>query len=95
MSGYVEPDCKVPCLQTYVNVQDGPEQKSISNNSLLYFSFNQNITKELVTVDTFDFMEALNYLGSNLGLWPGLGLFQLLELAVLIFTSYKMTKANR
>ena len=30
-------------------------------------------------MDRFSFMGALNFFGSNLGLWPGLGLYQILE----------------
>ena len=35
---------------------------------------------KVTRVDSFSFLESLNMLGSNLGLWPGLGLFQVLEL---------------
>ena len=31
---------------------------------------------------SFSFIVSLNYFGSNLGLWPGLGLYQVLELLV-------------
>ena len=32
-----------------------------------------------LTVDQFSFMDSLNFFGSNLGLWPGLGLYQVME----------------
>ena len=34
------------------------------------------------SVDRFRFMDSLNFFGSNLGLWPGLGLYQILELLI-------------
>ena len=37
------------------------------------------VTSTTSTLDTFNLLAALNFLGSILGLWPGLGLFQLLE----------------
>ena len=45
----------------------------------VFISYNGDIQTTRVTVDKFEFLESLNYLGSNLGLWPGLGLFQLIE----------------
>ena len=51
-----------------------------------------DIQKTRVTVDKFEFLESLNYLGSNLGLWPGLGLYQLLEGAVAFTLSLSLGK---
>ena len=45
-----------------------------------------------VTVDKFEFLVSLNYLGSNLGLWPGLGLFQLMEGAAAFVFSLSIAK---
>ena len=45
----------------------------------VFIAYDGDIQKTRVTVDKFEFLESLNYLGSNLGLWPGLGLYQLLE----------------
>ena len=87
MIGVTKSDCKIPCLQTYVNVQEAPSQITTFNHNRMYITFDDMITREVTTVDKFSLIEALNYLGSNLGLWPGLGLFQLLELSMLIFTS--------
>ena len=41
--------------------------------------FNDKVRVKVTSVDQFSFMGALNYFGSNLGLWPGLGLYQILE----------------
>ena len=34
------------------------------------------------SVDKFSFTDSLNFFGSNLGLWPGLGLYQIIEWVV-------------
>ena len=47
--------------------------------NVAYITFSKKIKREVITVDSFMLQESLNYLGSNLGLWPGLGLYQLLE----------------
>lgn len=36
-----------------------------------------------VQVDQFSVMDSLNFLGSNFGLWPGLGICQLVEWGLL------------
>ena len=49
-----------------------------------------------ITVDEFSFMTSLNFLGSNLGLLPGMGLFQLLEATLSFLAVYKIgTKAKQ
>ena len=47
---------------------------------MLSLGFSQSMEIKEITVDKFSFMTSLNFLGSNLGLWPGLGLYQLFEL---------------
>ena len=42
-------------------------------------SFNKDVRVKKTSVDKFSFMDSLNFFGSNLGLWPGLGLFQIIE----------------
>ena len=34
---------------------------------------------KIISLDSFDFYVSLNYFGSNLGLLPGMGLFQMIE----------------
>ena len=41
--------------------------------------FDNNVRVRRLTVDQFSFMDSLNFFGSNLGLWPGLGLYQVME----------------
>ena len=38
-----------------------------------------SLSVKKTSVDRFNWNDFLNFLGSNLGLWPGLGLFQLFE----------------
>ena len=58
----------------------------------VFISYDGDIQTTRVTVDKFGFLESLNYLGSNLGLWPGLGLFQLIEGAAAFVFSLSITK---
>jgi len=46
------------------------------------------VRKEIVTVDKIEFLTSLNYFGSNLGLLPGMGVFQLLEGGLLLIIIY-------
>ena len=65
-------------------VEEGTVTKwdGVSSFSL---SFNKEVRVKKTSVDTFSFMDSLNFFGSNLGLWPGLGLYQILEWMVGIF----------
>ena len=58
----------------------------------VFIACDGDIQTTRVTVDKFEFLESLNYLGSNLGLWPGLGLFQLIEGAVAFVFSLSLAK---
>ena len=60
--------------------------------------FNEEVRVKKTSVDQFSFMTALNLFGSNLGLWPGLGLYQILEwsLGVLVTAgAVKIIKGGR
>ena len=61
----------------------------------VYIAFDNTIPVKTVTVDTFNFMESLNFLGSYLGLWPGMGLFQMLEGPIILLIGLKLTKKIR
>ena len=62
----------------------------------VYISFTHSVSVTTVTLDTFDLNTALNFLGSNLGLLPGMGLFQLLEATLSFLAVYKIgTKAKQ
>ena len=52
--------------------------------------FTDDLDIETVSVDKITFMGTLNFLGSNLGLLPGMGLYQLLEGLIGILVFYKI-----
>ena len=62
------------------------------NTHLLLIAYDGEFQTTRVTVDKFEFLESLNYLGSNLGLWPGLGLYQLIEGTVAFVLSLSLAK---
>ena len=70
-------DCLPPCLITEATVEKGT--KTNWRDALFSLAFNEKVMVKVTSVDRFSFMGALNYFGSNLGLWPGLGLYQILE----------------
>ena len=83
-SGVKISDCLLPCLRTVATVEEG----TITNwdgFSMFSLMFNDEVRVKKTSVDRFRFMDSLNFFGSNLGLWPGLGLFQILEWIVGIF----------
>ena len=46
---------------------------------MINIAFSDQVRVKRISVDKFSFMDSLNFFGSNLGLWPGLGLYQILE----------------
>ena len=77
-SGVTISDCLLPCLRTMATVKKGTTTKW-DGYSVFSLVFNQEVRVKKTSVDRFSFMDSLNFFGSNLGLWPGLGLFQILE----------------
>ena len=63
------------------------------DSSMLSLMFNEEVRVKKTSVDKFSFMDSLNFFGSNLGLWPGLGLYQILEWIVGIFIVSKSLKS--
>ena len=82
-TGSTMSDCLLPCLRTVATVEEG----TVTKWKGLTFSlmFNDEVKVKRTSVDKFSFMDSLNFFGSNLGLWPGLGLFQILEWMAGIF----------
>ena len=67
-------------------VEEGTITTSFYQGSSMFsLMFNEEVKVKKTSVDKFSFMDSLNFFGSNLGLWPGLGLFQILEWMVGIF----------
>lgn len=78
--GVMASDCKIPCLQTRTNVLEVAMTRKMNDNlSSFYFTIDQKVKTEIISVDKFNFNEFLNFLGANMGLWPGMGVFQILE----------------
>ena len=85
-------DCLLPCLRTVATVEEGI---TIKWESGINFIFNEEVRVKKTSVDKFSFMDSLNFFGSNLGLWPGLGLYQILEWIYGIFLVSKFLKKIR
>ena len=54
-------------------------------SSMFSLMFNEEVKVKKTSVDKFSFMDSLNFFGSNLGLWPGMGLYQIIEGMVGVF----------
>ena len=87
MSGVYDSDCYVPCKSTMVKISPGNIFSLNKNYSIIFVLYNQKVQTRAITVDKFDIFGALNYLGSNMGLLPGMGLFQLFEFSIVILIS--------
>ena len=90
LSGTKISDCKVPCTTTFTNVHKGAVSNTVEQGSSVYLKFIDDMDIETVDVDKITFMGSLNFLGSNLGLLPGMGLYQLLEGFFGILVFYKI-----
>ena len=80
--GILVSDCLLPCLRTTATVRKKMTTTmpiEDGNISLVSFNFDNEVRVRKTTVDQFSFMDSLNFFGSNLGLWPGLGLHQIIE----------------
>ena len=77
-------DCLLPCLRTEATVKEGTASGG-EELPTFYLLFNPEVRVTVTTVDKFKFLEALNFFGSNLGLWPGLGLYQMVSIIYLYF----------
>ena len=66
-----------------------------NESSIFDLMFNEEVRVKKTSVDKFSFMDSLNFFGSNLGMLPGLGLYQILEWMVGIFLATKILKKIR
>ena len=94
-NGFGVSDCTLPCVVTQASVVKGTTISVLGDYSMIGLMFNDEVRVKKTSVDQFSFMGSLNFLGSNLGLWPGLGLYQILEwwagLAIVEKMCVKMT----
>ena len=65
-------------MRTVATVEEGTVTQWFGY-SMFSLMFNEEVRVKKTSVDKFSFMDSLNFFGSNLGLWPGLGLYQILE----------------
>ena len=70
INGFLVSDCLLPCLRTEATVKEGTASGG-EELPTFYLLFNPEVRVTFTTVDKFKFLEALNFFGSNLGLWPG------------------------
>ena len=93
-SGLKISDCLLPCVRTVATVEEGTVTKW-EGSSMFSLMFNDEVRLKRTSVDKFRFMDSLNFFGSNLGLWPGLGLYQIIEWMVGIFLVSQFVKKVR
>ena len=78
--GIQKNSCPKPCTSTRTNVRKLTASSSDSTFVTLYFS--EEVTIKKVKMVTFDYVTAFSFLGSNMGLWLGLGILQFAEVLV-------------
>ena len=83
----------MPCLVTRASVEKGTSI-SIEEYSMIGLMFNGEVRIKRTSVDQFNFLDSLNFFGSNLGLWPGLGLYQILEWCSALLVATRILKTN-
>ena len=77
MTGAMASSCAPPCTTTTTTKILTDSEHNYACGITLYFDKSIMVTN--VTLDQFQPLVSLNFLGSNLGLWPGLGICQLFE----------------
>ena len=92
-TGSTMSDCLLPCLRTVATVEEGTVTKW--DGLMFSLMFNEEVRVKKTSVDKFSFMDSLNFFGSNLGLWPGLGLYQILEGMIGMFLISQFIKKTR
>ena len=75
---------KIKVNQSVIKTLDWATQGLSYPYHSIFLSAPSTVLTTAIKEDSFELMESLNYLGSNLGLWPGLGLFQLFKGSVII-----------
>ena len=77
----IEPNnCLTPCKSTTTNIRLLTKTNSSGNYTYVTIYFSEEITITKVEMVEFDLATALSFLGSNMGLWLGLGTLQFAEL---------------
>ena len=97
-TGILVSDCLPACMRTTATVIKKTTTKIMNRKSRLWLrlNFNSQVRVKRISVDKFSFTKSLNFFGSNLGLWPGLGLYQILEWLVgIVLASHLLMKSRR
>ena len=79
VTGATSSPCFVPCTTTFTDTMETSIEEWKQDGEFVSIIFDNTVVVTRITVDNFQIMESLNFLGSNLGLWPGLGIFQLIQ----------------
>ena len=66
LSGILVSPCLLPCLRTTARVERGLGTSLHTDSSIFSLGFSQSVAVKVTRVDSFNFMESLNMLGSNL-----------------------------
>ena len=77
-------------MTTTVSISERAVSRHLVPYHSIYFTIPKKIPTTEIKEDSFELMESLNFLGSNLGLWPGLGLFQLFEGLIALIVALKL-----
>ena len=83
---------QIPCVMTSPTLRKLAVSTHSGDTHQVFIAYDGDIQTTRVTVDKFEFLESLNFLGSNLGLWPGLGLYQLIEGTAALVCSFSLAK---
>ena len=76
-SGFLLSDCLLPCLRTTARVVKRFEYASES--PFFFLSFSPTVEVRKTRPEKLTIFDVLIPLGASLALWPGLGLYQILE----------------
>ena len=78
-SGVKMSNCKKPCRSTTTYVKFLTRNKDPKNGTYILLHISEDVSREMTKMVEFNFLTCLSFLGSNMGLWLGLGALQLLE----------------
>ena len=86
-------DCLIPCLITEATAVEG--RQKYNRYAGIEIHFNNRVHVKKTSINKFSLSDSLIILGSNLGLWPGLGFYQILEWVVEIYVLSGLLKRFR
>ena len=82
-TGHQVSDCLQPCLRTSASVVEG--EILDSNYAVFYLHFSPTVELKKMTREKMNIFDVFVVLGSHLALWPGLGVYNILEWILTIF----------